>query len=145
MCKRRGVFPITRFTFLLSCLVLAFALLAAQKAKFETLWDCGFQNSRLWDAKSPENETSRPNTDACEFLRSGQNFLRPHFWETILYLLFWRSWEKQCLFCRLPQKLWKYTPLQVKLMKRIQSRIEAFSTSCNSPSICLEYCLRSTP
>ena len=50
-------------------------------------------NLRLWDAKSHENETLRPITNAAEISRSGQNFLRPTFLKepfyTPLILLIW--------------------------------------------------------
>ena len=136
--QKKGCLPHqTCFAFL----VLVFALLGVQYGSFETLW---FQNSRL----QTQNHLKTRLPDLSQMLSRFQDrakiFWDPHFWETILYPLFWRSWEKQCLFCRLHN--YENTPnYKWKLMKRIQSKIEAFSTSCNSPSICLEYCLRSTP
>ena len=52
--------------------------------KFETARP-GFLTSRLQDAKSPENETSRPITNDSEISRSGQNFPTHVFRRAILY------------------------------------------------------------
>lgn len=53
----------------------------------ETLRDCeirggDLQNLSLREAK---NETSKPVTNVSEILRSGQNFLRPTFFEKPFY------------------------------------------------------------
>ena len=72
--QKKGCLPHqTCFTFLHAlCLHSLF-----QQYRRLNLRLCG--NARLRDAKSPENETSRPITYASEFSRSGQNFLRPTF------------------------------------------------------------------
>ena len=44
-----------------------------------------FQNLRLQDTKSPENETSRPITNTSEISRSGTNYQRPTLLEEPFY------------------------------------------------------------
>ena len=46
---------------------------------------CKTVRHRFQNSKPPENDTSRPTTNASEILRSGQNFPRPSSFEEPFY------------------------------------------------------------
>ena len=87
MGRERRNSPLSSLPFILpifSRSLTSTLLSGLSNGKFETARP-GFPTSRLQDAKSAENETSRPITNASEISRSGQNFPTHVFRRAVLY------------------------------------------------------------